>query len=395
MVSSSPIGPIAKLRTAAGLYRELLFEQPAPNRVKRFLFAVNGWCNSRCTFCNIWKYDKALALREEITLEELERNLFRSPALAGVVDVGITGGEPFLRRDLVAVYASLCRHFPQAHIGAVTNGLPVDRVVATMSEVVGLHAGRSFSVLISLDGYGDTHDQVRGVPGNFARVLKLVDQLKATVPAVDLGFSHTITPTNVDGSLRCYELARDLGVGFMYRLAHEAPYLRNEGQPIWTPDRLAAVRPVVAELNRRLMADQSLAARLANIHYARNAFYDDLMSYFDAPRRTTPCYSGTHSFLLGHDGEVYPCISLPHSMGNLRRQSFDEIWYSERAGQVRTPIAAWQCHCWTNCETELSLARRPATFVRGIARNLRTLPVLPGSGPGGRGSDAGLSPSTR
>lgn len=380
-ITRAPLDLLSKTRTAAGLYRELLLEQPAPNRVKRFLIAVNGWCNSRCTFCNIWKYDKALARSEEITLDELERNLFASPALAGVRDVGITGGEPFLRQDMAAVYHSLCRHFPAAHIGAVTNGLAIERVVGTLSEVTAAHPTRSFSLLISLDGYAETHDQVRGVPGNFAKVLTLIERLKAEVPAVVLGFSHTVTPTNSGDSLRCYELASELGIGFMYRLAHEAPYLRNEGLPIWSAESLAAVKPIVTELNARLLADQSLAARLANLHYARNAFYQDLMSYFEEPRRTAPCYSGTHSFLLAHNGDLFPCINLPNAIGNLRHQSFDDLWYSDKAEQVRQPIRDWQCHCWTNCETEFSLARRPETFMRGVGDSLRSLGRRPASSP--------------
>jgi MoaA/NifB/PqqE/SkfB family radical SAM enzyme len=364
---------VDKARDTVASYQKLLLEPPTPTKIKRFLIAVNGWCNSRCTFCNIWKYDKALALREEITLDELERNVFSSSVLADALNIGITGGEPFLRRDIVQVYQSMCRHFRQAHIGAVTNGLKPDRIAAVIVEVARTNPARSFSLLISLDGYGETHDRVRGVPGNFAKVVETVRQLQAAAPDVLLGFSHTVTPTNMQDSLRCYELARELGIGFMYRLAHEAPYLRNEGLPIWSPETLEAVEPVVDELNRRMLHDQSLLSRLSNSNYASIEFYSSMLDYFENPRRTFDCYSGTHSFLLNHDGEVAPCINLPVSMGNVRRQTFDEIWFSAQAQKVREPIANWQCHCWTNCETEFSLARNKPTFVRSAGRNLRSL----------------------
>jgi Fe-coproporphyrin III synthase len=367
---------ISKARATLRAYRELLFERPAPQRVKRFLFSVNGWCNSKCTFCNIWQYDKRKALGEEITLEELERNLFSAQALAGVLDIGITGGEPFLRRDLAALVRAMFAHFPRARIGAVTNGIRHERVVETAAQIAAESPGRTFSIALSLDGYGETHDRVRGVPGNFERVLTCVTQLRERAPAVQLGFSHTVTPVSMQDSLRCYELARELGVGFMYRLAHESPYLRNEGDPIWSPAALAEVRPIVAELNRRMLADQSPAARVGNTHYPQIAFYNRMMDYFEQPRRTSECYSGTHSFLLNHDGEIHPCINMPHSMGNVRRDHFDTLWFGAAADAVRAPIAAWECHCWTNCETEFSLARQAPAFVYGLQLNMASL--LPG-----------------
>lgn len=171
-----------KAKAALESYRELLFERPSPSRIKRFLIAVNGWCNSRCTFCNIWQYDKPLALKEEITLAELERNLFGSRALDDVADIGVTGGEPFLRRDLAEVCRSMYHHFPKAHIGVVTNGLLPDRIAETTAAIVHTNPGREFSVALSVDGYGETHDQVRGVPGNFARVLQAIELLKAKAP---------------------------------------------------------------------------------------------------------------------------------------------------------------------------------------------------------------------
>ena len=129
----------------------------------------------------------------------------------------------------------------------------------------------------------------------------------------------------------------------------------------------------MAQLNRRIVADQGPLARLGNTGYARIAFYDKMVDYHSNPRRTFDCFSGTHSFFLAHDGEVYPCINLAESMGNVRRQKFDDIWFSAQASEVREPIAAWKCHCWTNCETELSLARRPSAFLSGVAANLRNL----------------------
>src|SRR5207249_11174898 len=86
-------------------------------------------------------------------------------------------------------------------------------------------------------------------------------------------------------------------------------------------------------------------------------FYSRMTDYQRAPRRIFECFSGTHSFFLDPWGNVYPCITLSTSLGNLRQQAFDDLWFAAPAGAVRTDIAEERCHCWTECEALPSLQR--------------------------------------
>src|SRR5688572_31049054 len=56
-------------------------------------------CNSRCVMCNIWKD----GVNETMSLDEL-RVYLKTPFFSEVTHVGITGGEPTLRKDLVELY---------------------------------------------------------------------------------------------------------------------------------------------------------------------------------------------------------------------------------------------------------------------------------------------------
>ncbi|GAG94124.1 unnamed protein product, partial [marine sediment metagenome] len=67
-------------------------------------------CNSRCRTCNVWKKQA-----DELTLEEWDRvfaNIGRTPYY-----LTFTGGEPFLRRDLVDLVGSAYQH---CHPGVIT-----------------------------------------------------------------------------------------------------------------------------------------------------------------------------------------------------------------------------------------------------------------------------------
>ena len=63
-------------------------------------FSVTNLCNSKCRTCSIWKVypEHRIQLQEELTLEEIEK-VFQT--IGTIYFFNISGGEPFLRKDLV------------------------------------------------------------------------------------------------------------------------------------------------------------------------------------------------------------------------------------------------------------------------------------------------------
>jgi len=59
-------------------------------------FSITNRCNSRCKTCNIWKIPAEES--EELSLDEIEL-IFKS--MDKLYFLNISGGEPFLRKDLV------------------------------------------------------------------------------------------------------------------------------------------------------------------------------------------------------------------------------------------------------------------------------------------------------
>src|SRR5919112_798935 len=85
-------------------------------------FSVSYRCNSRCQTCNVWR--KRV---QDFSLDEYERTfryLGRTPYW-----FTFSGGEPFLRPDLIDIVAASYRYCRPGIINIPTNGLLVDRVV--------------------------------------------------------------------------------------------------------------------------------------------------------------------------------------------------------------------------------------------------------------------------
>ena len=59
-------------------------------------FAITMWCQSRCLTCNIWQ----IKPKDELTLDEIREFAKKNTSFRWV---GLTGGEPFLRSDIVDI----------------------------------------------------------------------------------------------------------------------------------------------------------------------------------------------------------------------------------------------------------------------------------------------------
>ncbi len=128
--------------------------------------AVTYRCDSRCNMCNIWKLPPGKQMPPD-TYSFVPDTLN---------DVNITGGEPFLRDDIVGLVRTIYEKAGKPRIVISTNGYQNRRIACAAPELMKI--GRKVGIAVSLDGIGDVHDRIRGVEGGFKKVLETLTQLK-------------------------------------------------------------------------------------------------------------------------------------------------------------------------------------------------------------------------
>lgn len=154
---------------------------------------ANDICNSKCTMCNIWEQKKDY----EISPAELE-TVLKDPLFSKVKSVGITGGEPTLREDLPDLYEAVCKTLPNVgSISVITNAIKEKDVIERIEGVkaVAKKYNKGFTVMVSLDGYGEVHDKNRGRDGNFESAINVINHFKNQGDYVETGC--TVTKSNV------------------------------------------------------------------------------------------------------------------------------------------------------------------------------------------------------
>ncbi|RME86323.1 MAG: radical SAM protein, partial [Caldilineae bacterium] len=135
------------------------------------VISVSFRCNSRCRTCDVWRKPN-----DDMSLDEWDRvfaNLGRA-----VEYLTFTGGEPFLRKDLADMVISGYRHCRPSYITIPTNGLLSDRILAQVDRICSECRGTDIGINLSLDGVGEEHDDIRGVPGNWEKAMETWQGLK-------------------------------------------------------------------------------------------------------------------------------------------------------------------------------------------------------------------------
>ncbi|HEY1164459.1 MAG TPA: radical SAM protein, partial [Chitinophaga sp.] len=116
----------------------------AHNRTINYVrLAVTDRCNLRCTYC-MPEHMQFLQRRELLTYEEI-LHLMQLLAAEGVSKVRITGGEPFLRKDLLHLLEKLSATRGIEQISITTNG------VLTRSFIPALQSLGIRNINLSLD----------------------------------------------------------------------------------------------------------------------------------------------------------------------------------------------------------------------------------------------------
>jgi radical SAM family uncharacterized protein len=172
-------------------------------------------CNLECAMCPFWRReDEAL-----LTVDD-EVRMMKSLARAGISFLGFEGGEPLLRRDLPEILAESHQRF---HTSLVTNGWLLRNRIDDLAPYLDL-------LFVSLDGVGDLHDRLRGIPGSFAKAVEGIRVSRGRVPVV---ISSTLTRENLDDAEALVRLAQRLGVGITFQVAYDyssAQGLAPEGE---------------------------------------------------------------------------------------------------------------------------------------------------------------------
>ena len=299
-------------------------------------------CNAACVFCPLQAADEVtkarhaprwLAPAADLSGGLLDRLLDDLYRLGGLRRVLLTGGEPLLYPHLLPLLFGFRQSFPQVELTVVTNGILLEKYAAVFAKVglarlsVSLNAGTE-------PGYR-AQNPAAG-PDDFPSILRGLKALAAEKPAAAgarpvVSVTAVLTRANAGEVAPLFERCLEAGANALTFIP--LMELEFEGR--------AGNRELVLSAREFSRFQQELEALQDRAH-GRNFFlgfggdprYQGRLRHDDLYSRN-PCYAGYAFSMIWPNGDVRPCCNCEELMGNLTRQSFAEIWYSERYQDYR------------------------------------------------------------
>lgn len=337
-------------------------------------FFLTQRCNAKCPYCfylqntnsQTDKQGKQIqnASPAELQLGEIEKI---SASMGDLLWLAFSGGEIFLRRDLVAISEAFYRNNRPVYMLYPTNGQTPDRIFEYIQSIASHCPNSNIIVKLSLDGLFEQHDQLRQTPGSFAKTMETYRQLSSlcgTYKNLQLGVNTVFCSDNQDQMEEISRFVQSLE----FINTHTVSLVRgNLIQDTFKQVDLNKYLSVVDRLAERIRQKQSPHYGFAGgqIKIAQDILQRKLISRtMQQQRRLTACYAGRTNLVLSENGEVYPCEILNNSMGNIKDFDYDmkKLIQSQAATTVAFSVKHGSCFCSHECHMMTNILANPACY---------------------------------
>ena len=149
----------------------------------------------------------------------------------------------------------------------------------------------------------------------------------------------TVQDINCEDLVKLYHLSEEMNMEFATATLHNSFYFRKLDNKI--EDKAKVAKAFEALINELLMSKSPKK-------WFRAYFNHGLINYIYDKPRLLPCEMGSNAFFLDPYGDVIPCNGMTEkaSMGNLNTDSWEKIWSSSRASEVRNCVKSCKKNCW-------------------------------------------------
>jgi radical SAM protein with 4Fe4S-binding SPASM domain len=269
--------------------------------------ALTYRCQNRCFFCYASSPERGRSV-PEMTTDEVKLVLDKIVDQARVPTVSFTGGEPTLRADLPELVAYARERGLRTNL--ITNGIRCgdEDYVARLAEA-GLNSAQ-----VSVEaGDAATHDAVVANTGAFERTIQGVRNFKAA--GIHVHTNTTINDRNLEALPALIDLLGEMGQEYL-----SMNMVIRTGGAVGVPDvNYERIGEIVVALKER-----------AASHGMRFVWYSPVPHCLFNPivygLGSQSCSAADGLLSIAPDGQVLPCSSFEHGVGNLVSQDFETVW---------------------------------------------------------------------
>jgi Fe-coproporphyrin III synthase len=348
-------------------------------QLRTLIFFVTSRCNAKCRTCFYWE---ELNQHGDLSFEEIDTLTRTMPRFR---ELWLSGGEPMMRPRLGDIVRMFYDRNGVRSLNLPTNGLFRERLVRLTELATAELPDLKVNINVALDGFAETHDRIRGVPGNFDRAIETIEALyplRGRNPNIRLHVNSVITAENIG------ELER-LGWWLIDHARLNGQYFQIvRGDPM-DPSLKSVGADELAEFYRRVAPiHQHYGRNLSDRHgggvkgWLEKTLYTQTLAFYHtvqhanlerSTRWPMPCTAGQSILVIDYNGDVRAC-ELRHKVASLRDVGCDfrRIFPSEALDRETAQIVHDQCWCTHICfiHDSAKSSRRTQLYQIPLSRKL-------------------------
>ncbi len=312
-----------------------------PSNPGNIIFEITYRCNLKCEMCYL-KDNYLNKNNDELSLEEIERFL---DSLSSKPNIILSGGEAFARSDILDIVAAVKRRGMKCIIFSNGTLLTEDRIRSLVD--LGLD-----SISFSLDGPEKIFEEVTQINGSFSRLMKNIDLLiKIRNDKPQITLSCVLSKKNIENASFLLDFAQDPAIALVSFLhLHYVTFqdtIRNE--KVMHHDGIFPGKPAVnrqqwgsdVDLAQKIISFKNLVQENPKVEFVPNLGNEEILSWYGEPENFPVqeyCFYPWVTSRIAPNGTVYICQNHVVEMGNLRKNTFDEIWNGSAYSKFRKSL---------------------------------------------------------
>jgi MoaA/NifB/PqqE/SkfB family radical SAM enzyme len=341
------------------------------DELNKLIFVANSACNLKCSHCFYWQRTNQKGDLQWDEIELISRGLPRFKRLL------ISGGEPFLRKELPDIVRLFHRNNDVRAVVIATNGTLTDRMELLLMDILKIDPNLSIELCVSLDGTAEVHDTLRGMEGTFEKVIKsikLLNDLKKKYKHLSIYLTTVILAHNMNNMKELIDFVRSQGDNFVdmhyfdiIRGSPREPALKNIHAPSLRNLLMMTILPYQeASLKRlkrayyRFFAPLFAKLEAVLLAYEYKIQYENLLQ---GKPWGIQCQAGRTMLVIDSNGDFRSCESRP-PLTNVRRERYaiKSFLNSERFRHELKEIREGNCYCTHSCFIVESIWKSPRTL---------------------------------
>ena len=314
---------------------------------------VTGRCNSKCSYCFQWDIlNVGSRVKKELTLENY---ISFAKKLGPIEHITLGGGEPTLRNDLADIAISFYKYAKVRNISMPSNGIRPDFLEKHVEKILKECPKLTLKVSLSIDGTEKDHDYLRGVLGNYERIIesdkvlrllrKKYKNLYYIINTCFLGQNEKNILNTIKRNKEIFD--HDIQVSTFVRgtLADEDSKKVDINKYFEMVDYLENIQTIEKKSNNYNLELLHQGLQIESRAAIKNVMLKGKGKY--------PCSAGKNMIVMDELGNINPCEILPSKFGygNIKNYNMDvnELYKDQKIKKIQARIKNEKCFCTWEC----------------------------------------------